>query len=276
MNFERPDIYIVNENPVVIQLLSRKHMKPLFSKFVIGCIIFYMMVNWIPNILSIYFPTTIWDYLNISVKGIDSAALPAYPIVMFMYAFAFEGVFQLGKALYVLTFVRNRSAEYGSIFEGFQVYGKALAICFLQAIICTIWTMFFIIPGIIARYGFRQSYFILADDPTKNPIQCMAESKMRMTGNKMNLFRLDLSFLPYLLLGYLPQVIVGVFGISAANLTGMLIYMAADVFLISAMSFWFVGCGVFYELMIRKGFDNFKYMNQDVFRDRDIIPEQFR
>ncbi|MBQ0005707.1 MAG: DUF975 family protein [Clostridiales bacterium] len=272
---ERPDIYIVNENPILIQVLTRKHMKPVFSKFVIGCILFYMMVNWIPNIISIYFPTTIWDYLNITAKGIDRNSLPAYPMVMVMYAFAFEGVFQLGKALYVLTLVRNRTAEYGSIFEGFTVYGKALAISFLQTVICTLWTMCFIIPGVIARYGFRQSYFILADDPSKHPIQCMAESKLRMTGNKMNLFRLDISFLPYLMLGYLPQLIVGVFGVNAATLTGMAVYMLSDIFLVTAMAFWFAGCGVFYELLITGGFDNFRYANQEIFRKKGVLPVDF-
>ena len=240
MNFQ--PIYIVNENPILIQTLCKLHRKDTFRKFVIGCILFYVMTNWIPNLLSLYFPTTINSIFAANL-GEQAEMLPQYPVVFLFYAFAFQGVFQLGQALYALTYMRNRSTEYSALFEGFGLYFKALMISVMQSLIITLWSMLFIIPGVIAMYGFRQSYYILADNPEKGVMRCMAESKFRMTGNKMNLFRLDVSYIPYLLLGYLPQVILAYIpGINLDSLPGVLLYFAADIPMIWAMAAYGKNC----------------------------------
>lgn len=264
------ELYIVKENPILIQKLAREHSYGSWKKYFIGILIFYILTNWVPNVLGLYFPANMMDYLPLDKLAAAGQPIPEVPLAFAFYVFAFQGVFALGQALYVLTYIRNREVEIPAIFEGFSFYFKALLITIFQSIICTLWSFLFIIPGIIAWYGFRQAFFILADDPSKSAILCLAESKVRMTGNKMNLFRLDLSYISYLLIAYLPQLILGFFpSISVKTLGGMLIYFVADIPLIAAFSLMYLGRGVFYELMISKGFKNFKYAGEQVFRDYD-------
>lgn len=268
----REEIYIVREHPMLIQKLAKQHMSGEFWKYFMGFVIFYIFTNCIPNILAVAFDYNIFDYFNINLAGMNAdmlKSMPAYSLPALMYLIVFNGVFQLGKALYVITFLRNKSSEYGALFEGFKLYGKALSIFVLQTIIISIWTFFFIIPGVIAAYGLRQSYYILADDPSKSPIVCMAESKLRMRGNKMSLFMLDLYYVFYLFLANLPAIIItSIFHMDAmASISNVLIYSVLQLPLVAALAFYNLGQAVYYELMISHGFANFRFAGEDIFRN---------
>ena len=64
------------------------------------------------------------------------------------------------------------------------------------------------IPGIIAALRYSQAFYILADDPSKNIMQCISESRDMMMGNKSKLFRLLLSFIGWGILASLASAIV--------------------------------------------------------------------
>lgn len=261
------DIYIVNENPMLIQKLCKDHSRGSFNKYFIGILIVSILSNWIPNILSVFLPTSMTEYMDMSSMGDYANIMPQIPLIFAFYTFVFNGVLQLGQALYVLTYLRNRSTEPSAIFESFSFYFKAFKISIFQTLICTMWAMLFVIPGIIAAYGFRQSYFIIADDPSKGSLQCMAESKLRMTGNKMNLFRLDLTYFPYIFIGYFIQnMIYYVPSIDFSSLQGTIIALVASIPFVWATAKWSLGEAAFYELMISRGFNNFRYAGQDAFR----------
>jgi uncharacterized membrane protein len=70
----------------------------------------------------------------------------------------------------------------------------------------TLWSCLLFIPGIIAAYRYSQAIYILVDDPTKSPMQCLRESKHMMRGHKMELFKLNMSFFGWYLLGALPTL----------------------------------------------------------------------
>ena len=66
-----------------------------------------------------------------------------------------------------------------------------------------------IIPGIIASYTYRFSLFILLDNPNMRVIDCLSLSRIMMKGHKARLFRLDLSFIGYILLSLLfPPLLI--------------------------------------------------------------------
>ena len=65
--------------------------------------------------------------------------------------------------------------------------------------------MLLLFPGVIAYYRYSQAIYILVDDPTKSPMQCIRESKAMMAGHKGELFALDLSFLGWYLLSLIPM-----------------------------------------------------------------------
>ena len=200
--------------------------------------------------------------------------IPGTPLAVFFYMLLFNGVFRLSEALYTLTYIRNRRAEYSALTESLNYYIKTLGIFVLETVIVSFWTMFFIIPGIMAALNFSQAFYILADDPDKGVTQVLAESKMMMYGNRMSYVRLIICYVPYVMLAYIPALLLGdIASGMSMNQTGLLLLsMAADIPVFLAYGFMSLGRTVFYELMLRDGFADFRYAGQAAFREMETRP----
>lgn len=269
MNEEQINFYYVSESPLLIQRKCKEFGASTIVSFMVGILIVSLIMNWIPDILSVYFTTSYWDILGdrLQLTAEQRAALPELPLISVIYPIIFSGVIQLGKCLYSLTYIRNNKSEYGAIFEGFKVFPKAFLLFLVMMLIISLLAMLFLIPGIIAYYSFSQSFYILADDPEKGVLQCLAESKLRMRGNRLALFRVQLSYAPILLLCYLPIILVAYFtNIDYSTLGGTLIGIATEIPFFCGVSLLVMGEAVFYELLIQGGFAKFKYAAQDAFR----------
>ena len=66
-----------------------------------------------------------------------------------------------------------------------------------------LWTLLFIIPGIVKSYAYRMVPYILADNPKLGADNAITLSRKMMDGNKFALFVLELSFIGWFLLGLL-------------------------------------------------------------------------
>ena len=180
--------YIVKEHPIRIINKCKVHSKGTLAQFMVGFCILYAVVNWIPQILSLYFPATNIDLLTqySDADPVMLSRLPATPLVVFFYMMMFNGVFRLSECLYALTYIRNRVVDYRALGESLTYYLKAFGLFLVQTLVISFWTMFFIVPGILAALNFAQSFYIFADDPDKGITEILAESKMMMYGNRMN------------------------------------------------------------------------------------------
>lgn len=110
------------------------------------------------------------------------------------------GPITLGYAKFSLHYVRNEDASFGNLFEYFYMFGRAFLLQLLTGIFITLWTLLFIIPGIIAAYRYSMASFIMAEHPELTPSQCLKESSQMMAGNKFRLFCLQLSFIGWAIL----------------------------------------------------------------------------
>ncbi len=91
--------------------------------------------------------------------------------------------------------------EVATLFEGFNRYGQVLLLYFLVGIFTALWSLLFIVPGIIKAMSYSMSFYILAENPDMTAQEALNESKAIMEGHKMDLFVLYLSFIPWCLLG---------------------------------------------------------------------------
>jgi len=66
-----------------------------------------------------------------------------------------------------------------------------------------LWSLLFIVPGIIKMYSYAMANYIAADHPEYDWKDCMKASEDMMNGRKMELFLLDLSFIGWCILGAL-------------------------------------------------------------------------
>lgn len=89
-----------------------------------------------------------------------------------------------------------------------------------------LWSLLFIIPGIVKAYQYRMVPYILADRPELDQKEVFALSKQMMDGEKWNAFVLDLSFLGWHILGIITAGILEIFYIAPyVNLTNAQLYL---------------------------------------------------
>ncbi len=102
-------------------------------------------------------------------------------------------------------------AELSSIGKGFNPWGRNVLSMFLTGLFLVLWSMLFVIPGIIKSYSYRMVPYILADDPEISAMDAITRSRELMNGNKWKAFVLDLSFLGWWILSVITCGILAVF-----------------------------------------------------------------
>ncbi len=110
-------------------------------------------------------------------------------------------VIEVGACIF---FIRNSkaNAQADCLFEGFRSerYGTIVVAKLLRDIFIGLWSLLFLIPGIIKSYEYSMIPYILADHPEVSRRDAFKMSKEMMRGNKWKLFVFDLSFLGWYIL----------------------------------------------------------------------------
>ncbi len=97
-----------------------------------------------------------------------------------------------------------------TIKKGFENFGKVFVTLFLRDLFLVLWTLLFIVPGLIKAYSYRMVPYILAEEPDLEPMEVINRSKEMMNGNKWAAFVLDLSFIGWFLLSLVTCGLVDV------------------------------------------------------------------
>ena len=82
-------------------------------------------------------------------------------------------------------------------------YKNIVKTAFLTDLFIWLWSLLFIVPGIIKAYQYRLVPYIMSENPNMSFRDAQAESARLMHGNKWNSFVLDLSFIGWDLLSLL-------------------------------------------------------------------------
>lgn len=90
-------------------------------------------------------------------------------------------------------------------------FGNIILTMFLRDLYIALWTLLFIIPGIVKSYEYLMVPYILAENPGMDHKEAFLISKKMMMGQKWNVFVLDLSFIGWRILEAITFGIVGVF-----------------------------------------------------------------
>lgn len=90
-----------------------------------------------------------------------------------------------------------------TIFSGFENFGSNASLGLFKLLFCLLWSLLFIIPGIVKACGYSMAWFIKQDDSSKSWSLCLEESQQMMHGYKWQYFCLCLSFIGWYVLGIL-------------------------------------------------------------------------
>ncbi|MEN6314324.1 MAG: DUF975 family protein [Clostridiaceae bacterium] len=111
-----------------------------------------------------------------------------------------SGPMVLGLVMCFVGFVRNEQLKFETLFDGFKNFSSALVLQLLIGIFSFLWSLLFIVPGIIAAFRYSMAFYILNDNPQMGAKAALEESKKMMKGNKGKLFCLEFSFIGWALL----------------------------------------------------------------------------
>lgn len=114
-----------------------------------------------------------------------------------------SGPFALGIAMIALNVVRGEKVRIETLFDGFKDFGRSFTQYLLNGVLVLLWTLLFVVPGIVASYSYSMSFYILRDNPDMSANDARKQSIEMMRGNKWRLFCLHLTFLGWLLLSVL-------------------------------------------------------------------------
>lgn len=144
-----------------------------------------------------------------------SASISAALVIMGLVAVGYcivllivGGAAALGYARFNLNLIDGSEAKLGDLISQFHRLGAGFLMYLLTGLYTALWTMLFIIPGIIKSYSYAMTPYILCEHPEWSANDAITESRRIMDGNKFRLFCLELSFIGWDILCSLPSTIL--------------------------------------------------------------------
>ena len=146
--------------------------------------------------------------------GLNAPASSIFTLFSFLIVSA---LLELGNLSFYLKISRNKDTSYKELFSKTKLFMPYIAITVLTAVFVMLWSILFIIPGIIAAVG-----YIIIDNPNMEAMEVLKQSKKLMNGHKWEFFCLQLSFIGWHLLaactfGLLYFYVIPYINVTTAN-----------------------------------------------------------
>ena len=122
-------------------------------------------------------------------------------ILTYVVDLIITGLLGFGSLSFYLKLSRDENVEIDELWSKTNMAKTYILASVVIAIFTSLWTLLLIIPGIIASFSYSMTHYILLDNPSMSVMEALKESKRIMTGHKMDLFLLNLSFIGWIILG---------------------------------------------------------------------------
>ena len=119
------------------------------------------------------------------------------------------GPMTLGLSRGFLELARKKKTSFSVLFSGFKDFKRAFCTFLLVALKTALWTLLFVVPGIIAAIRYSLSFFVLADNPDIKARDAIEKSKQMMKGKKLKYCIVSICFTTFYGWFYLSSVILG-------------------------------------------------------------------
>ena len=117
--------------------------------------------------------------------------------------FIVGGPVKLGYCRFLLKMHDGEDAQVGDLFSRFDRFGDGFCLELLTSLYIMLWSLLFIIPGLVKAYAYAMAPFILEENPNMTPSEAINASRELMDGHKFDLFCLHWSFFGWALLSVL-------------------------------------------------------------------------
>lgn len=138
-------------------------------------------------------------------------------------------VLTIGLSVFYLKFLDNGTMDYMDLFYSFSFkdlnkYLNHLATMLVKMLLIFLWSLLFIIPGIVKAIAYSQAEYIKAENPDMDIMGTLKESERLMKGHKMEYFVLCLSFIGWWFLVVITFFLAGIYVMPYYSTTKALFY----------------------------------------------------
>lgn len=144
----------------------------------------------------------IWGFLSFVL-----VCLAIFAVIWLIITLFIGGAAKLGYATFNLNLIDYNKADVSDLFSQFHRFWDGFCMDFLRSLFIALWSILFIIPGVIKSYSYAMAPYIMVENPGMTATKSIDESRRIMNGNKWRLFCLDFSFIGWELLLSVPSVI---------------------------------------------------------------------
>lgn len=110
------------------------------------------------------------------------------------------GVMATGFNSIFIAIIRKKEVVFEKLFSGFSNFGTTCIAGILTELYIFLWSLLFVIPGIVKSFSYSMTFYILCDHPEMSAGDAITKSKEMMNGHKGELFVLYLSFIGWAIL----------------------------------------------------------------------------
>lgn len=165
------------------------------------------------NVLVILINTLIVGGVQVVVRlsGDDWVLAMFMSLVSIALALLVVNVISMGTMTWFHRSIKTEGLKMEEMFWTFKEdYGGNVLMMFLISLYTALWSMLFVIPGIVKGYSYSLAMYIKSENPNI-PASKAIELSTRMTnGHKMDLFVLDMSFIGWWILSAFTLHILGI------------------------------------------------------------------
>ncbi len=115
----------------------------------------------------------------------------------------------LGIKKYLIAVACDEYAKIEDIFSKWKICVKAFCLKFSMVLISFLWSIVFIVPGIVSALNYSMASFIMAEDDSVNSLEAMIKSKKMVYGYRFQIF---IVYLSYFLVSLIFLCIFGAIG----------------------------------------------------------------
>lgn len=129
---------------------------------------------------------------------------PSQQFILFFFLlfYFYSVVMSYGYSGYAMRVARGERPRGSALFDQLWLAGKIIVMSLLISIIVGLWSLLFLLPGVYFFYSYLLAPYVLLDHPEMSVFRAMKTSAQIARGHKRQLLVLDLSFLGWILLGF--------------------------------------------------------------------------
>lgn len=168
----------------------------ILNIFLVG-LIFSIVLGIVTGIGQAFGPTIDQNTLQVIDPGV-----PALNFLFSVIALLVSGYVTYGFTKMMIGVTKNEQPDIEKVLTSSikDQPIKAPLLMFITNVFLALWTLLFIIPGIIKSYSYAMTSFLLVNEPNIQPVDAITKSRKIMDGKKMQLFLLDLSYVGWYIL----------------------------------------------------------------------------